>query len=29
MKGGEAHWKVGIKPLKETDLCVAQAFLDP
>ena len=28
-KGGGARRKCWIKPLKETDLCVAQAFFDP
>ena len=28
-RGGDARWKFCIKPLKETDLCVAQAFLTP
>ena len=28
-KGGGARWKCWIKPLKETDLGVAQAFFDP
>ena len=28
-RGGDARRKFGIKPLKETDLGVAQAFLDP
>ena len=27
--GGDARRKFRIKPLKETDLCVAQAFFDP
>ena len=26
---GDAHQKFGIKPLKETDLGVAEAFFDP
>ena len=28
-RGGDARRKFGIKPLKETDLEVAQAFFDP
>ena len=28
-RGGDARWKFWIKPLKETDLGVAQAFFDP
>ena len=28
-RGGDARWKFWIKPLKETDLGGAQAFLDP
>ena len=28
-RGGDAHRKFWIKPLKETDLGVAQAFFDP
>ena len=28
-RGGDACWKFWIKPLKETDLGVAQAFFDP
>ena len=28
-RGGEARRKFWIKPLKDTDLGVAQAFLDP
>ena len=28
-KGGDTRRKFGIKPLKETDLGVAQAFFDP
>ena len=28
-RGGDAHRKFWIKPLKETDLGVAQAFLTP
>ena len=28
-RGGNARRKFSIKPLKETDLGVAQAFLDP
>ena len=28
-RGGDACWKMGIKPLKETDLGRAQAFFDP
>ena len=28
-RGGDARWKFWIKPLKETDLGVAQAFLTP
>ena len=28
-RGGDAHWKFWIKPLKETDPGVAQAFFDP
>ena len=28
-RGGDAHQKFGIKPLKETDLGVAEAFFDP
>ena len=28
-KGGDAHRNFWIKPLKETDLGVAQAFFDP
>ena len=28
-RGGDARWQFGIKPLKETDLGVAQAFFDP
>ena len=27
--GGDAHRKLWIKPLKETDLGAAQAFFDP
>ena len=26
-RGGDAHWKIDMKPLKETNLGVAQAFL--
>ena len=28
-RGGDARWQFWIKPLKETDLGVAQAFFDP
>ena len=28
-RGGDGRWKFGIKPLKETDLGVAKAFLTP
>ena len=28
-QGGDARWKFWMKPLKETDLRVAQAFFDP
>ena len=28
-RGGDAHWKFWIKPLKETDQGVPQAFFDP
>ena len=28
-RGGDARRKFGIKPLKETDLGVAQAFFEP
>ena len=28
-RGGDAHWKFWIKPPKETDLGMAQPFLDP
>ena len=28
-RGGDAHWKFWIKPLKETDPGVAQAFFWP
>ena len=28
-RGGDARWKCWIKPLKETDLGVAQAFFQP
>ena len=27
--GGDARWKIRIKPLKETNLGVAQALFDP
>ena len=28
-RGGDAHWKFWIEPLKETDLGGVQAFFDP
>ena len=28
-RGGDGRWKFWIKPLKETDLGMAQAFFDP
>ena len=28
-RGGDARWQLWIKPLKETNLGVAQAFFDP